>query len=200
MSADGTTNFNKKIFSNSFLKNNDKNNYKEIYRELADIKPTLKKIIYRDLYYCKLPRILRSCDRASMSHGKELRVPLLDHEIVNFFHSLDSNMIIKNGNLRFLYRKYFDSFLNKDKKNSSFKKKKYVSDPQTKWLKKELFDWAMEIFQSKSFNEIGIYDQKSLIDYFNKFRKDENLKNSNCFWQAISISKFYENHTKYKEI
>ena len=40
-----------------------------------------------------------------MSYGKELRVPFLDKDVSYFFYNLDNKYKIKNGNLRYLYRK-----------------------------------------------------------------------------------------------
>tara|TARA_Y100000992_G_C21044764_1_gene386669 strand:- start:150 stop:527 length:378 start_codon:yes stop_codon:yes gene_type:complete len=120
-----------------------------------------------------------------MCNGKELRVPLLDHNILNFFYNSQNNLKIKDGNLRYIYRKYLDTkFQNSD----SFKIKKYVSDPQTVWLKNELFDWAYQkLNESKDiYNEI--YKKDDLLKYFKRFKKDSKLQNSNLIWQALCVS------------
>ena len=120
-----------------------------------------------------------------MCNGKELRVPLLDHNILNFFYNSQNNLKIKDGNLRYIYRKYLDTkFQNLD----SFKIKKYVSDPQTVWLKNELFDWAYQkLNESKDiYNEI--YKKDDLLKYFKRFKKDSKLQNSNLIWQALCVS------------
>ena len=43
-----------------------------------------------------------------MSNSKELRVPLLDHRLVEFFFNLPSNYKIYDGNLRYIYRKIYE--------------------------------------------------------------------------------------------
>ena len=86
--------------------------------DLINISGDLKKIIYRDLFYTKLQRILKSCDRVSMIYGKELRVPLLDTRVISFFYNLEKNQIIRNGNLRYIYRKIAGRLIgNKDEFN-----------------------------------------------------------------------------------
>ena len=49
----------------------------------------------------KTSKNFKSCDRSSMTNGKELRVPLLDHRLVEFFH-LPSKYKIYNGNKIYL--------------------------------------------------------------------------------------------------
>ena len=190
LSADGTNNINLDILDKNFLKDNisDKS---EIINDISTINGNLNKIIYRDIFFTKLQRILKSCDRSSMAYGKELRVPLLDRNIAEFFYNLNSDFKIKNGNLRYLYRKICES---KFKKNA-FVKKKYVSDPQIKWLKKDLFDWAYSILSDEKTFYDGIYNSRKLLNLFDNFRKNEKEQNSNLFWQAICIKKMIKNFT-----
>ena len=187
LSADGSKNVDLSIFTNDFLNINLKQN--EFSEKIIQIKSNLNKIIYRDIFFTKLQRILKSCDRSSMAYGKELRVPILDKNIVEFFYNLDSTNIIKNGNLRYLYRALFE----KKFKERGFEKKKYISDPQIKWLKADLFDWAYSILSNSKTYHDGIYNTKKLLISFEKFKKDETLKNSNLFWQAICIKKMLIN-------
>lgn len=187
VSADGSKNTNLTIFTNSFLQLQDPEN--EFSKEIISINSNLNKIIYRDIFYTKLQRILKSCDRSSMAYSKELRVPILDKNLIEFFYNLDSSYIIKNGNLRYLYRALFEKKFNE----SGFKKKRYISDPQIKWLKTELFDWAHSILSDRKTYNDGIYDTKKLVCLFEKFKDNSNLKNSNLFWQAICVKKMLIN-------
>ncbi len=190
VSADGTNSSYDNIFK--FEKNESSWLYKDIINKLEKNKSYLKKFLYRDIFFCKLSRILRSCDRASMAHGKELRVPLLDHNVVNFFFSLKNNQLIHNGILRDYYRSFA---LNKFKYNKFIKQKKYYqSDPQTKWLKTSLFSWANDMLSSKNLYIDQLVNKKKLADYLQKFRKDEGIKNSNLIWQLISIEYLLKKH------
>ena len=75
----------------------------------------------------------------------------------------------------------------------ALRKKKYISDPQVKWLKTELFDWAHSILSdSKTYND-GIYNTRKLLTLFEKFKNDKSLVNSNLFWQAICLKKMLIN-------
>ena len=189
ISADGSKNIFENIFQDNLF-SNYKNLYTEIYASLDTIDSSLRKILYRDIFHCKLPRILKSCDRASMCNGKELRVPLLDHNILNFFYNSQNDLKIRDGNLRYIYRKYLNTKFNN---SNSFKIKKYVSDPQTIWLKNHLFDWAYhKLADSKDIYD-DIYKKNELLTYFKRFRVDAKLQNSNLIWQALCVSNLLKN-------
>jgi asparagine synthase (glutamine-hydrolysing) len=119
-------------------------------------------------------------------HSKELRVPLLDHRLVEFFYKLDNKYKIQNGHLRYLYRKIFKANVGF---GDAFKKKKYIADPQTFWIKNQLFDWAYSILSEKKTFYDGIYNTKKLLKEFQKFKKDFSKNNSNIFWQALCLKR-----------
>ena len=190
VSADGT-----KSYQNEILKiniNENKNLYKNILSKTKKQKTYLKKILYRDIFFCKLSRILRSCDRASMAHGKELRVPFLDHNLVKYFFSISNEKLISGGKLRNYYKNFA---LYKFPNNKFLKKNKlYLSDPQTKWLKSSLFEWMYDKLSSNNLLIDNLIDKKKLIIYLNKFKTDKKIDNSNLLWQLINIKNLLENN------
>ena len=82
-----------------------------------------------------------------MFNSKELRVPLLDKDIVEFCYASGNEHKIKNGSLRYFYRK---TLLDKFKDSSIFKRKNYISDPQTIWLRTHLYDWAHSLLSDQN--------------------------------------------------
>ena len=52
-----------------------------------------------------LEELLRYADRNSMAHGREVRLPFLHHQLVEFIFSLPSHFKIKNGHTKWLLRK-----------------------------------------------------------------------------------------------
>jgi asparagine synthase (glutamine-hydrolysing) len=55
-----------------------------------------------------LEELLRYADRNSMAHGREVRLPFLNHELVEFIFSLPSNFKIREGWTKWLLRKSMD--------------------------------------------------------------------------------------------
>ncbi|HKB45412.1 MAG TPA: asparagine synthase (glutamine-hydrolyzing) [Chitinophagaceae bacterium] len=58
-----------------------------------------------------LEELLRYADRNSMAHGREVRLPFLSHELVEFIFSLPSNFKIRNGRTKWLLRKAMEKGL-----------------------------------------------------------------------------------------
>ena len=169
-----------------------KNIINENYLNINDNMKNLDKVLYLDIFSKKLPRILSSCDKASMFSSKELRVPLLDHRLVEFCYNIPSHKKIKNGNLRDFYRNtIIEKYNLNDFSKSITKPKKYISDPQTIWLKKDLFDWAYDIMNKNNPFFENYINKKKLLSEFTKLKKS-NLNNSFFFWQILNLELWYE--------
>jgi asparagine synthase (glutamine-hydrolysing) len=58
-----------------------------------------------------LEELLRFADRNSMAHGREVRLPFLNHELVEFVFSLSSQLKMHKGWTKLLMRKAMDKKL-----------------------------------------------------------------------------------------
>jgi asparagine synthase (glutamine-hydrolysing) len=58
-----------------------------------------------------LEQLLRYADRNSMAHSREVRLPYLSHELVEYVFSLDASFKIKQGWTKWLMRKAYDKLL-----------------------------------------------------------------------------------------
>jgi len=58
-----------------------------------------------------LEELLRFADRNSMAHGREVRLPFLSHELVEFIFSLPSVLKIHNGYTKWILRQAMDKKL-----------------------------------------------------------------------------------------
>ena len=89
--------------------------YKQLYFDRQSIfKPLVFKL--NDLLYFNtcgpgLEELLRYADRNSMSQGRELRLPFLYHELVEFIFSLPSTFKIRDGWTKWLLRKTMSEHL-----------------------------------------------------------------------------------------
>jgi asparagine synthase (glutamine-hydrolysing) len=62
-------------------------------------------MLYFNTCQSGLEELLRYADRNSMAHGREVRLPFLNHELVEFIFSLPSHFKIHEGWSKWLLRK-----------------------------------------------------------------------------------------------
>lgn len=80
----------------------------------AVFKPVVEKlndIQYHDLMTMGLEELLRYADRNSMAHSREVRLPFLSHELVQFVISLPASFRMRNGFTKWILRQAMDHVL-----------------------------------------------------------------------------------------
>ena len=78
-----------KYFSSNLIKNNfggstDASKFAVSSVKIKKYRTNLKTIEFFNIFYNKLPRVLRFHDRVSAGHSRELRYPFLDHNLVEY--------------------------------------------------------------------------------------------------------------------
>lgn len=93
--------------------------------------------LYFSTFEVGLPTLLRYADRNSMAHSREVRLPFLSHELVEFVFSLPSELKIKDGWTKYLMRIAFEDLLpeeitwRKDKIGFEPPQKSWMDNPST---------------------------------------------------------------------
>lgn len=116
------------------------------------------KISYLDLKTYLVDDVLTKVDRASMANSLEVRVPLLDHHVVEFAYSLPLHMKLRDGKGKHLLRKTMTPFLPQgflDARKMGFR------IPFIPWMQGPLRTWAEDTLfhnpQANSFlNPAGV--------------------------------------------
>lgn len=81
--------------------------FKEHIKKQTVFKPIVRKLndlLYYNTMQFGLEELLRYADRNSMAHGREVRLPFLNHELVQFVFSLPSHYKIHNGFTKYILR------------------------------------------------------------------------------------------------
>ena len=106
-----------------------------------------------------LEELLRFADRNSMAHGREVRLPFLNHELVEFLFSLPSQLKMHDGWTKFLLRKAMDKKLPDE---IVWRKEKVgFETPQKTWMQDAAVQAYIQEAKRKLVNA-GILTKKSL--------------------------------------
>ncbi|MBC7848812.1 MAG: asparagine synthase (glutamine-hydrolyzing) [Chitinophagaceae bacterium] len=122
---------------NNILNNPDLNdNYlRNFYRHEISYKPVIKSfndILHYNTTQSGLEELLRYADKNSMAHGCEVRLPFLQHELVEYIFSLPPTFKINEGYTKWILRKSMEQRLPREivwrKDKTGFE------PPQLKWM------------------------------------------------------------------
>ena len=112
---------------------------------------TLNGVLHFNTFTHGLEELLRYADRNSMAHGREVRLPFLSHELVEFIFSLPANFKIRNGWTKWLLRETM-----KDKLPESIvwrRDKVGFEPPQKTWMENKQVQGAIHEAKKKLVDE-----------------------------------------------
>jgi len=111
----------------------------------------LNGVLYFNTCMHGLEELLRYADRNSMAHGKEVRLPFLNHELVEFIFSLPAHFKIRQGWTKWLLRKTMDKRLSPA---ITWRKDKVgFEPPQMQWMQNKGLQDLIHEARKKLVNE-----------------------------------------------
>lgn len=147
-----------------------------------------------DLNYYLKEDLLVKVDRASMHHSLEVRVPLLDEDVISYSLNIDSSLKYKNGISKYLLKEVLFDYL---PEKLFDRPKKGFSIPLSKWLKTDL-KYLMDNYLSKEVIEsCGIVNYSVVKPLVTRYLKGEDYL-YNRIWILILIHQFYISYSKHE--
>jgi asparagine synthase (glutamine-hydrolysing) len=175
------------LYSSAFKQKLDNYNSGTVFKDLVRGKQfcdPVKEAQYLDLKTWMPGDILTKVDRASMANSLEVRVPMLDHNFIEWAFTLptDFSLIGKNGKAGL--KKALEPHLSND---NLYREKMGFSIPLAEWLREPLYQKLESSLNAEAFKAHGLFDQhkiNSLLAEHKKGIKD----NADALWSLFMLS------------
>jgi len=156
------------------------------YLEAAPEHP-LSMVQYLDMKTYLSGDILTKVDRASMAHALEVRVPLLDHEFVEWVSGLPPEMKLAGSNGKRIFKRAFEPHLSEE---ILYRNKMGFAVPLANWFRGDLRQRLRDSLLGDTLAATGIFDRKflgMLVDQHLSGRRDH----SASLWALLMFESFH---------
>lgn len=147
----------------------------DVMRSHADASPTddpLSMIQYLDMKTYLPGDILTKVDRASMAHALEVRVPLLDHKLVEWISGLPSSIKLKGSEGKYIFKKSLEPHLPHD---ILYRDKMGFAVPISNWFRGPLRQRVREALLGPTLADTGIFNTaylREMVEMHESGRRD----------------------------
>ncbi|MGZ3237752.1 MAG: XrtA/PEP-CTERM system amidotransferase [Burkholderiaceae bacterium] len=177
------------LFSEKFKQDLQGYHAFEVMRGHAANAPTddpLSLIQYLDMKTWLPGDILTKVDRASMAHALEVRVPLLDHQFVEWASGVPSSLKLKSGEGKHVFKHALKPYLSDD---ILYRTKKGFSIPLAEWFRGPLRARVRDSVLSPILLETGIFNEtylRHMLDQHQSGLKDYSVS----LWSVLMFEAF----------
>ncbi|MFH1537888.1 MAG: asparagine synthase (glutamine-hydrolyzing) [bacterium] len=154
--------------------------------------PFLEQTYYADLKVWTVDDALMKVDTMTMAHGLETRVPLLDHELVEFMTTVPGDVKFRRGKLKYLMKKVMSDSLPRE---IIRKKKAGWHIPIAEWFRDELKNYVRETLMDSGIFETGFFKRDAILKIADDHIEGK-CNNSFKLWGLMLFSHWYEQFMK----
>jgi asparagine synthase (glutamine-hydrolysing) len=182
----------KNLFSSSFKRSLQSYQAVEVLRFHAGKCPaqdSLSQVQYLDMKTYLVGDILTKVDRASMAHSLEVRVPLLDHKLVEWISSIPPSLKLHGHEGKYIFKKSLESYLPND---ILYRDKMGFAVPLASWFRGPLRKRVYEALMGPTLTNTGIFNQsflKEMLDQHQSKRRDYSAP----LWTLLMFESFLRN-------
>jgi asparagine synthase (glutamine-hydrolysing) len=155
----------------------------------AQTEDSLSQIQYADLKTYLPGDILTKVDRASMAKSLEVRVPLLDHDLVQWLATLPSSIKLKGREGKYLFKKALEPHLSND---VLYRPKMGFAVPLKAWFRGPLRQRVRDIVTSGSLVETGFFEVSYLTKLVDEHQSGA-FDHSSPLWSLMMFESFLRN-------
>lgn len=158
------------------------------YFNASNAKDIINKAFYQDFKFYLPDDILALSDRLSMHHSLELRVPFLDHKLVELCATIPASMKVGLFQKKKLLKKMAGAYLPSDVIHH---RKQGFASPLASWLRKDLKEYSMEILSEENLQKHGFFNSKFVRKLLVEHMAGKESNNSLIF-SLIVFQKWYQ--------
>ena len=185
----------KQLFNDSFRKSLHGYQAIEVLRghaEAAPVEDSLSRIQYIDMKTYLVGDILTKVDRASMAHSLEVRVPILDHKLVEWMSGLPVDYKLRGNEGKYIFKKSLQPYLPND---ILYRPKMGFAVPLAAWFRGPLRQRVRDTVLGPLMSQLDIFDMEflgKLVDQHQSGSHDH----SPALWSLLMFESFQRNMLK----
>ena len=181
----------KRLFSNAFQKRLNGYSAVEVLRGHAKNAPDhpLSKVQYLDMKTYLVGDILTKVDRASMAHALEVRVPLLDHKLVEWMSGLPPELKLHGREGKYIFKKALQPYLPND---ILYRPKMGFAVPLASWFRGPLRQRLRDAVLGNVLAESGLFNLdflREMVDQHQSGLRDYSAP----LWSLLMFESFMRN-------
>lgn len=162
----------------------------EVMRRHAANAPTddpLSVVQYLD-FKTFLAGVLHKVDRTSMAHALEVRVPLLDHHLVEWISGLPSDWKLHNGDGKHIFKQALEPHLPHE---VMYRPKQGFSIPLNAWFRGPLKNTLQQDLLSERLKDSRLFDAAHIQTLYDQHQRGQR-DNSAALWELMMFSRSLE--------
>jgi len=132
--------------------------FKKALEKLPKNTSDLNKMLFLDLKFFLTDHNLNYTDKMGMKEGVEIRVPLLDNELVDYVSTIPSKFKQKGKHGKYIFKKTMEKYLPNE---VIYRSKTGFGAPLRNWLHGELKDYVNSILSKEGIGKRGIFNYES---------------------------------------
>lgn len=130
--------------------------------------------------------ILTKVDRASMAHALEVRVPLLDHQLVEWLAGLQPGLKRREGEGKYLLKKAMEPYLSEE---ILYRRKQGFAVPLAEWFRGPLRERLRNALQGEALSDSGLLDPAALTRLFDEHQSGARDRSA-PLWSLLMFESF----------
>jgi asparagine synthase (glutamine-hydrolysing) len=155
---------------------------------------SLNRVLYCDIKSYLPDDILALTDRMSMHHSLEVRVPFVDHEVIEFCATIPPEMKMKWLRKKYLLKKAVARLLPKEV--VQHRKQGFVG-PMAKWIQTDLKKYVLNTLSEESLKRHGIFNSQAIKRILDEHFSGKEIHDT-LIWSIVVFQKWFETYEENK--